>query len=48
MSLMPWRPFQDLGEVFNEDDWFLPLISAKERAKDKKTKIKSKRNKVVK
>ncbi len=34
MSLVPWRPFRDLDEVFNEDDWFLPLVSAKEKTRD--------------
>lgn len=27
MSLVPWKPFSDLDRFFNEDDWFLPIIS---------------------
>ncbi len=34
MSLMPWRPFRDLDNIFEEDDWFLPLVSTKGKSKD--------------
>ncbi len=27
MSLIPWRPFRDLDNIFDDGDWFLPLVS---------------------
>ncbi len=26
MSLIPWKPFSDLGKFFEDDDWFLPVF----------------------
>lgn len=27
MSLIPWKPFRDLDNIFDDGDWFLPLVS---------------------
>jgi len=26
MALIPWKPFNELGRFFEDDDWFLPVI----------------------
>jgi len=26
MSLIPWRPFDDLDRFFSDEDWFLPVL----------------------
>lgn len=26
MSLIPWRPFDDLDRFFSDEDWFLPVV----------------------
>lgn len=33
MSLIPWKPFSDLGKFFGDDDWFLPVFARTELAK---------------
>ncbi len=27
MSLIPWKPFRDLEGFFDDEDWFLPVVS---------------------
>ena len=27
MALVPWRPFGDFDRFFEDDDWFLPVVS---------------------
>ncbi len=27
MALIPWKPFADLDRFFEDEDWFLPVIS---------------------
>lgn len=26
MALIPWKPFDELGRFFEDDDWFLPVV----------------------
>lgn len=33
MPIIPWKPFGDLESFFDDDDWFLPVISRSQAAK---------------
>ncbi len=34
MSLIPWKPFQDVRDFFDDEDWFFPVFSKRSAEPD--------------